>query len=71
MNTLLSDNPTSPGWYATLHCWDVEEGMFPSAHYWTGSRWQPETSAGIQHWPIMFDTEDDARQYADDNDPDI
>lgn len=68
---LGSDPPAEAGWYATLLCWDPLEGMFPSAHYWTGTEWQPETSAGISYWPIRFETEQGAKKYADEHDPDI
>lgn len=65
-----TDPPVQPGWYATMHSWDAQEEMFPGAHYWDGSQWQPETSAGILYWPIRFDSEDEARQYADEHDID-
>lgn len=31
--------PASSGWYATTHCWDVHEGMFPGANEWDGEKW--------------------------------
>lgn len=64
------DPPTRHGWYATMHSWDAQEGMFPSAHYWTGSGWMPETSAAILYWPTPFDTEGEAMQYAAEHDID-
>lgn len=62
--------PAQVGWYATMHSWDVGEGMFPGAHYWTGIEWQPETNAGIIYWPVLFESEEEARQYADEHDID-
>lgn len=47
------------------------EAIIPSAHYWDGKQWQPETSAGIQYWPIVFESEQAARDYADAHDPEI
>lgn len=44
---LTDADPTQPGWYATLECWDVREGLFPGAHYWTGSEWQCSRRASI------------------------
>lgn len=70
MSKLTSNDPYRPGWYATLHCWDVVEGAFPGAHYWDGLQWQPETKASIQHWPIVFKSEDLAADYAWEHDPD-
>jgi hypothetical protein len=35
------DDPTEPGWYATNVCWESEEGSFPGAGYWNGSKWDP------------------------------
>lgn len=64
------DPPAQHGWYATMHSWDPVEGMFPGAHYWDGKQWQPQTSAGILYWPIKFDSEDEAKRYADEHDID-
>lgn len=76
MTDLRDNNPTQPGWYATLHCWDADEGTFPGAHYWNGSAWQSDehsgvlqTSATIQHWPVPFNSQEEAETYAYDNDP--
>lgn len=71
MSELLSDRPGQIGWYATLLCWDPLEGMFPAAHYWNGAKWEPETNAGIQYWPIIFESKQEAKNYADENDPDL
>jgi len=65
-----------PGWYATLHGWEIEEGVFPSAHWWDGEKWLKapnnphETNAVILHWPQKFDTQEEALAFADANDPD-
>jgi hypothetical protein len=69
MSDLRDDNPTQPGWYATLVCWDEEEGVFPGAHYWNGSSW--DTRASIQYWPIVFESKEAATDYAYDNDPEL
>lgn len=68
MGELRDDDPEQVGWYATLSCWDEEEGLFPGAHYWDGDDWQPQTSASIQYWPIVFKSEDAAIDYAYEND---
>jgi hypothetical protein len=74
---LRDDGPTQPGWYATLHRWDVEEGIFPGAHYWNGSVWRSSesdyagTNASVQYWPIVFETQEEAEAYAYDNDPEL
>lgn len=64
----IDDLPAQEGWYATMHSWDAEEGMFPSAHFWDGGQWCPETSAAIIYWPILFESEEKAKRYADEND---
>lgn len=69
-NIELTDaNPGSRGWYPTLHCWDESEGLFPSAHFWDGDHWLPETNAQVQHWPIVFQSEQAAKLYAKQRDP--
>jgi hypothetical protein len=69
MGSLEDVPPAQTGWYATLHCWEVEEGMFPDAHYWNGSEWEPETTASILYWPTQFDSKEEAERFARDNDP--
>lgn len=63
-------DPVTSGWYPTLHTWDASEGVFPGARYWTGTAWQTDSKATFVHWPIRFDTEQEARQYAEERDPD-
>lgn len=69
MSQLRDDDPEGIGWYATLQCWDAEEGTFPGAHFWNGSDWEPDTSASVQYWPIVFKSEVLAADYAYEHDP--
>jgi hypothetical protein len=64
----LDDKPKVKGWYATLHCWDIEEGMFPGAAYWEGDRFDTDLpiTAFIDH---VFETEQAADDAAWENDP--
>lgn len=69
--------PSLAGWYATLHSWDDCEGYFPGAHYWDGARWRdgPDDTSEIappvtNFSPRTFATPEEARAWADDNDPD-
>lgn len=34
--------PTCQGWYATTYCWSEEEGMFLSATWWIGDKWESD-----------------------------
>lgn len=68
-DTELTDgHPTERGWYATVRCWEPEEGMFPSATFWDGERWQPETNATIQYWPKLFGSATEAEHFAYEHD---
>jgi hypothetical protein len=63
------ENAGPPGWYATVICWDVEEGMIPDADYWDGSAWR-------EGYPVMacagpFETENDADDWAQSHDPEV
>lgn len=37
-------DPTESGWYATLTCWNPEEGFFSGADRWNGSAWSERSS---------------------------
>lgn len=64
------DDPVESGWYATLHTWDVNEGLFPGAHYWDGAEWRDRPRSGLlSHWPVVFDSEEAAKEYAYEHDP--
>jgi hypothetical protein len=62
------EHPEIPGWYATMHSWDIEEGAFPDGHYWDGENWSYKRCP-IYLWSIRpFDTEAEAKKWAYDND---
>lgn len=69
MNELRDDNPERVGWYATLICYDSEEGAFPSGCYWSGQKWN--TNASVQYWPVVFESKQAATDYAYDHDPEM
>ena len=62
--------PNEPGWYAVLKCWDAEEGQFPDALYFDGQVWE-ESRASIQFWPTRFETQEEAKTYVYENDPEF
>ena len=59
--------PPQPGWYATLHCWDSTEGVFPQATEWLGDRWAE--SFPFVAWQGPFADEEAAERWADEHDP--
>lgn len=64
------DGPTTPGWYATLVCWDQVEGWFPGSHEWTGTGWANPDREPIEcRSPEPFPTSADAEAWANENDP--
>lgn len=56
-------SPTTPGWHATLQCWDAAEGIFPGAHYWDGKAWN-EGTAIRSFSPMTFADKDAAKDWA-------
>jgi hypothetical protein len=60
--------PTAVGWYATTVCWDVEEGIFPDAHYWNGHMWSDGKPIGHRS-PETFPTKPQAEAWAYEHDP--
>ena len=67
--------PSVPGWYPTTHCWDVEEGIFPSAYWWTGAKWTDDpandkwwTNAHVAYWPVPCASREEALALAEAHD---
>ena len=65
--------PAWPGWYATVHCWDVAEGAFGDAHYWDGQRWLDEdgdrADLPFGHYvPTKFEAFAEGKAFAEDHD---
>jgi hypothetical protein len=66
--SVYDDKPKTRGWYATLHCWEVQEGFSPGAAFWNGAEFT--TNLPISNWvDRVFDSEQDANGFAFDNDP--
>lgn len=59
-------NPTAIGWYAILYCYDMEEGIFPAADYWTGLKWS-EGLPLCSYSEKPFETISEAYAWADEN----
>lgn len=38
----IDEGPPKPGWYATIYCWEAEEGSFYGGLYWSGSDWRSQ-----------------------------
>jgi hypothetical protein len=60
-------DPTEPGWYPVLVCYDPREGFFPRAACWSGEEWSTtDVCAFIDE---RFSSALEAEQLADYNDP--
>jgi hypothetical protein len=59
-----SKNPDSAevGWYATLFCWDSNEGTFAGGNRWFGDRW--ENNLPVYAWVGPFSTMVEADEWA-------
>lgn len=66
----FSTRPTENGWYAVLVCWDVREGSFPNAAYWDGEKWSRRAVCALGR-AGPFATEEEAKDWAYANDPEI
>jgi hypothetical protein len=65
----ISDHPpTETGWYATTHCWDPYEGIFPGAHFWN-AEWISEGHPIGQRSPMAFTSKAEALEWAYQHDP--
>ena len=62
-------NTGQAGWYATTHCWDVREGIFVSANYWDGIKW--DWDGPITGYFGPFESESDALNWARAHDPEV
>lgn len=65
--------PAEPGWYATVHGWEIQEGASGGAHYWDGERWLYENGTVAElpilvFAPVRFASHAEADAYADAND---
>lgn len=69
----VEGKPSEPGWYATVHGWEPQEGAFPGAHYWDGTAWtEPATKVVILMWMApAFPSQEEAHRWAYDHDPDM
>ena len=43
--------PTVPGLYPTLVCWDPREGYFPQGSYWEGTKWEFDAGPVVMFIP--------------------
>jgi hypothetical protein len=60
--------PINEGWYATLYCWDPQEGTFPGPNYWDGRTWQEKLPV-IAHSPVPFSSIEEAKSWGRTHDP--
>ena len=67
MDTFSDKDPTAPGWYAVLVCYDPSEGAFPSGAYWDGKKWRIGSIVGCAG---PFANEKSAEEWAYAHDPD-
>lgn len=63
-----ADAPTRPGWYATVYCWDAQEGIFAGADFWDGKVWN--SGHPVSGWSRQpFESKSEAAHYAKEHDP--
>jgi len=63
----LNNEPTQPGWYAVLMCFDSEEEAYPCAAEWGGTDW---TCRGVLYFGGQaMPSEAEARALALQHDP--
>jgi hypothetical protein len=55
-------NTREVGWYATLFCWDGNEGIFAGANRWLGDRW--DNDKPVYAWAGPFSTTAEADEWA-------
>ena len=68
LSFLCDSKPVEKGWYATLHCWDPQEGFFPGAAFWNGKSF--DSGRPISNFvDKVFKNKEDAEKFAYDNDP--
>ena len=60
------EKPPVEGFYATHYCWDPIEGSSVGSDYFHDNRW--ESNYPVFQWAGPFDTEEDAVNWADEND---
>ncbi len=66
--SIFENKPKAKGWHGTLHSWDSQEGFFPGASFWDGEKFA--TTLPVCHFiDKVFDCENDAELFANDNDP--
>lgn len=65
----IDKEPPTPGWYATLKCWDSHEGYFPDSNYWDGEHWAEDRPMVTHHSPGIFKTPEEAKDWAYEHDP--
>lgn len=66
--------PTESGWYATTHCFDPEEGIFPGAYFWDGVSWIFDdlvwgTLPLLNRSSVTFPSKSAAEKWAYEHDP--
>ena len=65
------DEPTEPGWYAVVICFDMEEGAWPEADEWTTEKeWKDSHRRAVMMRSIQtFANEESAYEAGRANDP--
>ena len=67
MEWIQDQNPNKPGIYPVIIMYDVQEGGFPNASVWDGREW--ENRAVIAYLDKVFESQDEAYNYAYQHDP--
>lgn len=66
----IDTNPSAPGIYPVLSCWDSHEGHIPRCSEWNGTEWGSRDA--VVYWiDRKCESIDEASELARDNDPDL
>lgn len=65
------DHPEKQGYYAIQYCWDPMEGVFVGVGYWDGKKWDSTFPIGTSNDGGPFSSFEEAKKWAEDNDPDL
>jgi hypothetical protein len=63
-----SSKPPTPGLYAIMYCWEIQEGIFTSTSRWNGDAWTNDYP--VTGYAGPFHTEAEAKAWADAHNPD-
>jgi hypothetical protein len=69
--TYRSEAPSVEGWYGIVKCWCDCCGLFPDVSCWSGKSWEFDGAATIVGFAGPFQSELEASEWVDANDPEV